>query len=404
MGIYPLKNSILPYAWGSTTAIASLMGQPVPSEAPQAELWMGAHPKAPSQIMTDGRWTFLNEAIENDPANMLGSAVANRFDNRLPYLFKVLAVEKPLSIQAHPNKVMAQKGFAKEERQNIPRDASHRNYRDKNHKPECICALTPFWALNGFKPAEKVVSLLLEACPTTLKNIDYSLKETDEIYLKRLMEQLLTLSGDQKKAMIDEALTQTTLAKTESDEVADSSWYWVDQLAQNYPGDIGVLAPLILNLVRLNPGEAMYLPSGRIHAYLKGTGLELMANSDNVLRGGLTTKHIDVDELLKVAIFEPLSIQPVQASRIDSSIERYHTPAVEFRLSKMTLKEGSRHSCRINGGAQIYFCISGIATVSENATNQMIEIRKGQSVFVSGEAEAVHISGEGIFYMASVPI
>ncbi len=364
---------------------------------------MGAHPKASSEIKVDGRWTFLDDAIENDPVNILGWAVANRFNNQLPFLYKVLAVEKPLSIQAHPNMAAAQIGFLNEEKQAIPRNASHRNYRDENHKPECICALTPFWALNGFKPAREVASFLLKTCPTTLKNIDYVLDEGDGNYLKRIMKHLLSLKGSQKKNVIAEALAQSKCIKSTCNDFLKSSWYWIDQLARNYPNDIGVLAPLFLNLVRLNPGEAMYLPSGRVHAYLMGTGLELMANSDNVLRGGLTPKHIDIDELLKVATFKPTTVQPIQPSQVDVCVENYLTTAVEFRLFKITLVDGTRNSCTISGGAQIYLCVSGTVTASDNTNNQSLVLNKGQSAFVTGQAETVCLSGRGVLYMASVP-
>ncbi|HSO19302.1 MAG TPA: mannose-6-phosphate isomerase, class I, partial [Desulfosarcina sp.] len=193
MPIYRLENTIQNYAWGSSTAIAELLGQPSPSRHPQAELWMGTHPKGPSRVVVDGERMPLQRLIEQDPLAVLGPHAADRFDNALPYLFKVLAAARPLSIQAHPSKDQAQKGFSKENQDHIPLDAPDRNYRDDNHKPEIICALTPFWGVNGFRSAATAVRLLEPVCPEPLKKALNTLMHDGEPGLQAFFESMMTL-------------------------------------------------------------------------------------------------------------------------------------------------------------------------------------------------------------------
>ena len=277
-----LKNTIQEYAWGSRSAIPELLGQSVPADKPQAELWMGAHPKAPSQVFFDGIWRSLPEVIQESPEETLGQKVAARFSNELPFLFKVLAAAKPLSIQAHPNKEQAWQGFARENELGIPFDAPHRNYRDDNHKPEIICALTPFWALNGFRRIEETLSLLEEAKIAGLAEIVSFLRShSNRDGLKKFFNHLMTMDSGKQGKIVEQAVN---FAEKQTPE--KPSWTWMIKLNEAYPGDIGVLSPLFLNLVRLEPQQAMYLPAGELHGYLEGVGIELMANSDNVLRGG----------------------------------------------------------------------------------------------------------------------
>ncbi|MCP3954606.1 MAG: mannose-6-phosphate isomerase, class I, partial [Desulfobacterales bacterium] len=277
-GINLLKNSVQEYAWGSKTAIAELLGQPDPSPVPQAELWMGAHPKAPSLVMTPDGDIPLNDFIADDPETVLGAATARRFENRLPYLFKILAAARPLSIQAHPDLEQARQGFERENRIGIDIKAPERNYRDASHKPECICALTDYWAMNGFRECRDIARRLQTLCPVTLKAIiDRTLLTDGSGDLRRFFEAVMTLETGTCRRVISEAM-ETLQTPPENDDVA----IWINILQSVYPYDIGVLAPAILNLVCLKPGQAMYLPAGQLHAYLKGVGIELMANSDNV--------------------------------------------------------------------------------------------------------------------------
>lgn len=398
--IYTLKNTIMTYSWGSYTALAELLGAPVPADIPQAELWMGAHPKASSMIEVEGKPISLIDAIDQNPVAMLGESAAGRFDNRLPYLFKVLAVNRPLSIQAHPSRTQAKKGFSREKALNIPFDAPHRNYRDNNHKPECICALTDFWVLCGFRPVSQTVSLLQSACPQTLApEIDKLKQHSDEGGLQRFLEALLMMAESRKRAAIAEATSHT-----DSRGLSPPVGQWIIRLVDVYPNDIGALAPLFMNLTCLSAGEALFLPAGRFHAYLEGTGIELMANSDNVLRGGLTTKHVDVAELLTVLRFESTPVDPILPSQTGPLEVVYPTFANEFILSRITLGPDDTYKSNSGMGARIILCVEGNAVITAPATGEKVEIKKGLSVFVPGSVDGYTLSGKGVLYKAAVPI
>jgi mannose-6-phosphate isomerase len=289
-----LKNTIQEYAWGSPKAIPDLLGRRNPGNKPQAELWMGAHPKATSLVQYHGQWVSLLDLINKNPLDVLGKNAAKNFNNKLPYLFKVLAAAKPLSIQAHPNLNQAREGFQRENAQRIPLDAPHRNYRDANHKPECICALTQFWALSRFRRISGILSYLKKVCAHGLDaEIDNLKQQPTSDGLKRFYTALMTMDADRQNRIVAQALEQAQRFEAE-----DPVFNWMLKIADDYPKDIGVLAPILLNLICLEPGQALFLDAGELHAYLEGLGIELMANSDNVLRGGLTPKHVDVPELV----------------------------------------------------------------------------------------------------------
>ena len=324
--IHLLNNPIQNYAWGSHKAIAELTGKPFPTRDPEAEMWMGAHPKAPSTVKTGQGDESLMDLIKQQPHDILGKETASVFENRLPYLFKVLAIEKPLSIQVHPNREQAIKGFAWENHLGIPMDAAERNYRDDNHKPECICALTHFWALNGFRDITTMINLLRESCADSLGAGIRELEEkADSQGLKRFLDILLNLKEDDIQKILDRAVPHAEACRDQ-----DTAFDWMVRLHKTYPDNIGVLFPLILNLVCLNPGQAMYLPAGQMHAYLEGVGIELMANSDNVLRGGLTSKHVDVLELLNILNFEKQPLSIIEPETRDECEKVYPTPARVF--------------------------------------------------------------------------
>jgi len=254
MKISLLKNTIQNYAWGSTRAIPDLLGQKNPEHKTQAELWMGAHPKAPSWVQHNGQWVSLPELIAKNPIDILGKKVAANFNNRLPYLFKVLAAAKPLSIQAHPDLHQAREGFQRENTQKIPLDAPNRNYRDDNHKPECICALTQFWALSRFRKISGILSYFekLNLQQLQAELADFKKRPTVD-GLKRFYTSLMTLDMDRQKRIVDEALGQA-----QGFEAEDPVFKWMLRLADDYPGDIGVLTPILLNLICLEPGQAIF--------------------------------------------------------------------------------------------------------------------------------------------------
>ena len=395
-----LKNTIQEYAWGSTRAIPELLGRPNTEDQPQAELWMGAHPKAPSLVYHNGRWVSLQQLISQNPDDILGKTVAHKFNNRLPFLFKVLAAAKPLSIQAHPNKHQAQKGFQRENEQNIPLDAAERNYRDDNHKPECICALTRFWALSRFRRIPNILTDLQQLNLKLLNNMLADLKQHPTPKgLQRFYTSLMSLSPDQKKRVVGEALK-----KVHHDTADRPEFHWMIKLANHYPEDIGVLSPFILNLIRLEPGQAIYLDAGELHAYLEGLGIELMANSDNVLRGGLTPKHVDVPELLRTLNFGGRDITLLEPQAAGTNEHIYTSPAAEFVLAVITLNAGSVYHCPPQRSAEIIICTQGNLTIAEHDSQIEIELPQGASVFIPASVKRYSLKGEGTCYKAGVPL
>ncbi|MFH2219889.1 MAG: mannose-6-phosphate isomerase, class I [Pseudomonadota bacterium] len=394
-----LKNTVQEYDWGSRTAIPELLGETSPSERPQAELWMGAHPKAPSMVEIDGKWVSLPELLEKNPEPILGKAVAEKFKNKLPYLFKVLAVAKPLSIQAHPGKNQAILGFEREDRLGISQGASNRNYKDDNHKPECICALTPFWALNGFRRISELLSLMEKIGPKELKSdLDTLRKAQDSNGLKRFIRVLMTMNPDRQKQIIADAAKNA-----EHFSKNDPAFKWMIRLYNAYPLDVGIFFPLILNMVCLEPGQAMFLPSGELHAYLDGVGIELMANSDNVLRGGLTPKHVDVPELLNVLNFEERRVDILSADKVNECEYQYPTQAEEFVLSVMDIKERTSCKSATRRSIEILLCTEGTAVVGQVDGNDKIIMNKGTSIIVPAAVKRYRIEGVATLYKASVP-
>jgi mannose-6-phosphate isomerase len=398
--IYRLKNEIQEYEWGSRTDIAALMGKPAPSDKPQAELWMGAHSSASSMIDINGRWLSLETAIAENPAGILGQATAKKFANKLPYLFKVLAAARPLSIQAHPNLAQAREGFTRENDAGIPLDAPWRNYKDNNHKPEIICALKPFLALNGFRKIEEILLNLRLWCrlemAAEIKKLEIN---STSAGLQAFFEALVTLGSERKNRVIREVI-QSVDRRPEEDPIRKS----ILALHQEYPCDMGVLAPLYLNLVQLKPGQAMYLPAGQLHAYLEGLGMELMANSDNVLRGGLTPKHVDVPELLKTLIFEGRDVEILSPEKVRQGELAYATPAREFVLSIVSVKADSPFISAMNRSVEIFFCTDGDLDIKNSVSGQTLALARGMSVLVAAAIEKYTIEGDGVLYKAAVPV
>ena len=400
MKIGLLKNAVQEYAWGSTHAIPDLLGQKNPGHKPIAELWMGDHPKAPSLVSHKGQWVSLQDFIATNPVDVLGKRVAANFNNRLPFLFKVLAAAKPLSIQAHPDLHQAREGFRKENALNIPLDAPHRNYRDRNHKPECICALTPFWALSRFRKRSEILSYIeklnLHKIEVELVNL---IKRPGSQGLKEFYTFLMTLDRDRQKKIVNQALGKARSFKSD-----DPVYQWMIKLAHDYPEDIGVLSPILLNLFCIEPGQAIYLDAGELHAYLEGTGMELMANSDNVLRGGLTPKHIDVQELLRVLNFKARDItflQPVKSVRHE---QVYPSPAAEFVLSVITLNLSETYKSPKNRSVEILICTRGTASIIDCRDQSETQLPQGASAMIPAAVKQYHIKGEGICYKAAVPL
>jgi len=394
-----LKNTVQNYAWGSPTAIPELLGEENPTPKPKAELWMGAHPKAPSLVKYDGRWLSLADLIAEYPQEILGSKVTLSFDSKLPYLFKVLAAAKPLSIQAHPSLNQARVGYEKESGRGIAMDAPERNYRDDNHKPECICALSPFWAMHGFRDIPEIIAKIDKYCPVELAaELNFLKKKPNSEGLKKFFTVLMTMDSQRQKQVVDEAVQ--TARQMPGDSIAS---HWMTRLSNEYPSDIGIFGPLLLNLIELKPGEALFLPAGELHAYLEGVGMELMANSDNVLRGGLTSKHIDVPELLKVVNFNPRPVNVLKAIKKNKNESVYASDADEFVLSVVCVSAGSPYQSLESRSVEILLCTEGAACLKDNGSQELINIKKGDSAIIPAAVVGYSISGDALIYKAAVP-
>jgi mannose-6-phosphate isomerase len=388
------------YEWGSYTAIPELLGNDSPAKTPQAELWMGAHPKAPSKVKLNGRWMSLMKLIEKNPKDILGKEVAEKYSNRLPYLFKVLAAAKPLSIQAHPSLAQAKEGFIRENSLGIPFDANNRNYKDDNHKPECICALTFFWALNGFRKISGILALLEKICPQGLKSDLNNLRgEPNSLGLKKFFQAIMTMSRAQQNQIIADAIINAQKFTEE-----DQAYKWMIDLHNEYPADIGVFSPILLNLICLKPGQAMFLPAGELHAYLDGVGIELMANSDNVLRGGLTPKHVDVPELLNVLNFEERELYILSPKESNECERIYSSRAEEFVLSVITLKRDLTCYSPTNRSVEILLCTDGEAIITDLGNNDKLAFGRGKSIIIPSAVKRYCIEGNATLYKAAVPV
>jgi mannose-6-phosphate isomerase len=370
-----ITNTPRDYAWGSTTAIPELIGV-APTGAPQAELWLGAHPGSPSRLV--GR----------------DGTLADLVPGRLPFLLKVLAASAPLSLQAHPTSDQARAGFERENAAGVAIDAAERNYKDAFHKPELVYALSdPFTALSGFRPLADTRAVL------------------EPIAGDARLEPLLSrLTGDEATALRETftwlisrgpGVDDVIAAVVEAGAVADGpSWQTVRLLAEYYPGDPGIPVSLLLHTIALRPGEVLYLPAGNIHAYLGGLGIELMAASDNVLRGGLTPKHVDVPELLDVLDFRPLPAPYLPGVELEPGVREFRPDVPDFVLTAVTPDAAARGvDVPIAGGGQaIAFVASGAATLDGGDSSFTLE--RGAAAYISGEP-TVHVSGDGLVFLAS---
>jgi mannose-6-phosphate isomerase len=395
-----LENPVQQYAWGSRTFIQDLVDERSPVAEPQAELWMGAHPRAPSTVILQGKRTSLLELIRENPIDILGKSVAGRFGNTLPFLFKVLAAAKPLSIQAHPNGDKAREGFERENRQKIPLNASNRNYKDENHKPEIICALKPFWALKGFRKVEEILLLLDTIGALSLEDERNALRgQPNREGLKNFFKALIALEKGRQAQIISEVL-EGCKRVTEQYPAME----WVGKLSESYPNDIGILSPILMNPVHLQEGEAINIPAGELHAYLEGAGIELMANSDNVLRGGLTPKHVDVQELLNILTFKTGEIDPLKPKPRKDGEKVYATATDEYILSVLDIHKDTPFKSSTERSVEIMICVDGTARITDLGSSDGLALKKGTSFIVPAAAEQYQIEGTATIYKASIPL
>jgi mannose-6-phosphate isomerase len=384
-----LRGAVRTYAWGSHTAIAEFTGRPSPTAHPEAELWLGAHPGDPAQLETDHGEQSLLDAIKADPEGQLGTATRERFGDALPFLAKVLAADEPLSLQAHPSTQQAREGFAREDKLGIPVSAPTRNYRDRSDKPELIVALGPFEALAGFRPVDRTIEFLQAlAVPELDPFVGLLSGQADADGLRALFTTWITAPQSALDVLVpaalDGAVNYLQSGATEFAAEAKSAL----ELGERYPSDAGVLAAMLLNRISLAPGEGIYLPAGNLHTYLHGVGFEVMANSDNVLRGGLTPKHVDVPELLRVLDFTPTDELVIRPAVTPDGFELvYDTPAPEFAVSMLSL-EGETLGHQVDAparhdGPQVLLCTEGSAQVHAKAS--VLTLERGAAAWVAAD-------------------
>lgn len=391
-----LTGAIRSYPWGSRSLISGLRGLPVPSASPEAELWFGAHPTSPALI--DGR--PLTEVIAEDPLAALGPRVSERFGEGLPFLVKLLAAAEPLSLQAHPSQAQAQEGFQRENEENLPLEAGNRNYRDPHHKPEVIVALTDFSAMAGFRPLHRTREIFealdcsgLDRYLAFVQHDPGAGPSQEEDNLRALFTTWITIPAVTRTRLIED-IVESARPLLDGDDWIAGVLRTVTDLQDRYPGDVGVLGALLLNHLQLAPGEAIYLDAGQLHAYISGLGVEVMANSDNVLRGGLTSKYVDVPELVKVLDFRALA-EPV----FTSADGRYPVPVEEFDLTRHEITDGVSGAgdgalVLDHDGPSIALCTAGELVLGE------LTLTPGRAVWIPASDPAIPVRGTGQLFVA----
>lgn len=383
---FPMENIIQEYVWGSRTSIRELLAIDNPNNAHQAEIWMGAHANGCSKIKVNGVTQLLSDFINQNRAAVLTADTNSQF-GELPYLFKVIAAGEALSVQVHPNKEQAEAGFIKEEQAGISRSAANRNYKDPNHKPELVYALTPYQAMNGFRKFTETLALFKKVNISAIDDLVTAFATApNSTGLKTFFSALFSLQGEVKKRAI-KALIEYAYKDKE-----DELFALIIELAEQHPGDIGLFTPLMLNVITLQPGEAMFLYACTPHAYLKGTGLEIMANSDNVLRAGLTTKYIDAEELVDCTRFQATPFEELLlAPEKKEGGQYYPIPVNDF---KFAIFESVDDLTIHTQSAEILLSLDGDATLTYQ-NGETVIITKGDSVFIPAYAQQYQLTAKG---------
>ncbi|WP_173923318.1 mannose-6-phosphate isomerase, class I [Agromyces sp. Marseille-P2726] len=389
------------YDWGSTTHIQDVLGVPADGR-PLAEFWFGAHPTGPSPLLPAGDdAATLEELIAADPVGALGERVTREFDQRLPFLMKFLAPGQAVSLQVHPSPENAVAGFNREEAAGIPIDAFHRSFKDTNHKPEMVFAITDFEGLVGFRPLEEIVALLgrydhpiLQWCHRELA------AEPTPAGLRECLRALVELGTSDVEAIVDEA--RTSAAEGRSGAAAHAT---VVELAATYPGDAGAVASLMLNRIAFAAGECVFVSSGTPHAYLRGLAVEIMANSDNVFRAGLTSKYVDVEGLLDNVAFSVVPVDLLEGEETAAGVRVLRPDAREFQLTSVTI-EGAERVEVSGSGPRIAVCVEGRVQVRAAGGDEAVELElaPGEAVFAGDTDGDLRMLGTGDVVMASVPM
>jgi len=406
--VFPIKGAIQNYAWGGKKFIPELMKLQNVDSQPFAEIWLGAHQRGPAQLNVDGKEVSLKDFLGKNP-QALGEKVINKFGERLPYLFKVLDVKKMLSIQTHPTKKAAEIGFAREEKAGIAITAFNRNYKDDNHKPEVMVALTEFWLLHGFKSLEAIEEVL-KSVPEFKMLLEYYQrilqKEVDQ-KLYHFYKNLMVMSQRTVDEILQPLAERLSLDFSQNKIQKNSPDYWTalafrDNMLEGGHFDRGVFSIYIFNLVCLQKGEGIFQDAGIPHAYLEGVNMELMANSDNVFRGGLTVKHVDVNELLEQVSFKTVIPNILTGTEIDRGVKVYQTPAPDFELTRIFLKDLEKYSCQNAMTPETLIVMEGEVVVQSE--NDEFRLERGGAFFVASGAEYTLASdGTAVVFKAAVP-
>lgn len=397
--LYRLKGKIQNYAWGGTKFISELLGT-IAGDDKCAEYWLGAHVNDPSIVSTSEGDQNLDAFLNSNLTENLGQAIADKF-GRLPFLFKVLDVSDVLSIQVHPSKKEAEKGFAHENELGIPLNAPHRNYKDDNHKPEIMVALSEFWLLHGFLPKDQL-TLVLKDTPEFVDLLPIFEQDGYFGLYKRVMEESTELTNQTLQPLVDRILPLYQSGKLEK----SSPDYWAAKAVATATDpsilDKGIYSIYFFNIVKANKGEAVFQDAGIPHAYLEGQNMELMANSDNVLRGGLTPKHVDVTELLKHVIFDETHPNIMLGELQDNGLERiYKSPAPDFELSQILISEGQLYNS-IATTAEVLIVVDGEAEIVEGETT--LKLNKGEVAFlVANSHYKITSLSSATLYKATAP-
>jgi len=414
MGVLRLHGVVQHYDWGGHLFIPDLLGIENATSRPFAELWIGAHAKAPSIVELTGGEEPLDELIAEEPEAILGPAANARFGGRLPYLFKILDVHKMLSIQAHPTLAQAREGFARENAAGVKLEAGSRNYKDDNHKPEIGVALTEFWMLHGFRPLEQIAESFVHTPELGAVMPDFPQRlvaaghqhDARRSLLRELYSRVMTIPQEQVDLLLNPLLSRLQ-AKPQSNK--DSADYWAVRAAENFPlpgghRDRGIFSVYLLNLVHMQPGQGTFQPAGVLHAYLEGVNVELMANSDNVLRGGLTTKHVDVAELLNILTFEGGTPEVFDGNQVSAQERVYRTPAEEFELRRISLPVHGRYAGEATYGPKALLVLDGSATLSSDG--ESVSLGRGSIALIpSGTEFVMQTQGEElVVFQAGLPL
>jgi mannose-6-phosphate isomerase len=397
--IQRLDNTVQDYDWGGLDQIQHLLGLPVDGR-PAAELWLGAHPSAPSRL--EGAGLSLADLVSAAPHEVLGRRVADRFGPRLPYLLKVLAARRALSLQVHPRPHMARAGFQRENRSGVAAASPQRSFHDEQHKPEMLVALTPFEGLAGFRSPRAVLELLDGLDGKLVEQVRDALGQARSAVGLRAALEVLLAARDAAWCAEDVAATVASVRARQASSPSARADATVLTLADEHPGDPGAVASLLLNRVSLEPGEAIFIPAGEVHAYLSGLGIEIMAASDNVLRAGLTSKHVDAAALVECAAFAPRPpVRPdTVVSGTHSLVTRYRAPVTEFALTTVDLDPVEPVRLAADG-PRIVLALAGTVTLSSAAGE--LTLGRGEACLVPDAAGVATVSGDGHLVCAWVP-